>query len=152
MKTNIKIASIAVAALVSFTSCDDFLDVTQPSIYTESSLFNTTSDCEASVAGIYSQLQSVYNRNYLEAIVLREDCVMNSNKQITRFTDTPLEGQWVNAYKGLWVLAARCNKFLSNVDKVDFPDSNQKDHLKGEALPCAVLLTCSLPGVGVGCL
>lgn len=134
MKTNIKIAAIAVAALVSFTSCDDFLDVTQPSVYTESSLFNTPADCEASVAGIYAQLQNVYNRNYMEAIILREDCIKNSNKQITRFTDTPLEGQWVNAYKGLWVLAARCNKLLSNIDKVQFPDSDQKDHLKGEAL------------------
>ena len=75
---------VAVCCLWGLSSCDSYLDVNQPSIYTDQSLYKTPADCEASIAGVYSQLQTVYNRNYLEAIVLREDAIKNMNNNITR--------------------------------------------------------------------
>ena len=87
---------VAVCCLWGLSSCDSYLDVNQPSIYTDQSLYKTPADCEASIAGVYSQLQTVYNRNYLEAIVLREDAIKNMNNNITRFTDTSTEKTWEN--------------------------------------------------------
>ena len=115
------------------SSCDRYLDVNQPSIYTDQSLYKTPADCEASIAGVYSQLQTVYNRNYLEAIVLREDAIKNMNNNITRFTDTSTEKTWETAWKSLWVLVSRSNKILDNIDRVVFSDEDQKNHIKGEA-------------------
>ena len=124
---------VAVCCLWGLSSCDSYLDVNQPSIYTDQSLYKTPADCEASIAGVYSQLQTVYNRNYLEAIVLREDAIKNMNNNITRFTDTSTEKTWETAWKSLWVLVSRSNKILDNIDRVDFSDEDQKNHIKGEA-------------------
>ena len=131
MKLSIKIA--ALCCMWTLSSCDNYLDVSQPSIYTDQSLYKTPADCEASIAGVYSKLQAVYNRNYLEAIVLREDAVKNMNNNITRFTDTSTEKSWETAWKSLWVLVARSNKVLDNIDRVNFSDESQKAHIKGEA-------------------
>lgn len=124
---------VAVCCLWGLSSCDSYLDVNQPSIYTDQSLYKTPADCEASIAGVYSQLQTVYNRNYLEAIVLREDAIKNMNNNITRFTDTSTEKTWETAWKSLWVLVSRSNKILDNIDRVVFSDEDQKNHIKGEA-------------------
>ncbi len=131
MKIIRKIAFVSCIWLLS--SCDSYLDVNQPSIYTDQSLYQTPADCEASVAGIYNQLQTIYNRNYLEAIILREDNVKNMNNNITRFTDTSSEKSWETAWKALWVLVSRSNKVLDNIDRVAFTDEKQKSSLKGEA-------------------
>lgn len=131
MKIITKIA--AVCCMWALSSCDSYLDVNQPSIYTDQSLYKTPADCEASIAGVYSQLQTIYNRNYLEAIVLREDAIKNMNNNITRFTDTSTEKTWETAWKSLWVLVARSNKVLDNIDRVVFSDESQKSHIKGEA-------------------
>ena len=48
---------VAVCCLWGLSSCDSYLDVNQPSIYTDQSLYKTPADCEASIAGVYSQLQ-----------------------------------------------------------------------------------------------
>lgn len=131
MTNKLKLA--AICCMWALISCDSYLDVNQPSIYTDSSLYKTPADCEASIAGVYSQLQKVYNRNYLEAIVLREDGIKNMNNNITRFTDTSLEKTWETAWKSLWVLVSRSNKILDNIDRVEFTNEDQKSHIKGEA-------------------
>lgn len=124
---------VVVCCLWTLSSCDSYLDVNQPSIYTDQSLYKTPADCEAAIAGVYSQLQTIYNRNYLEAIILREDGVKNMNNNITRFTDTSTEKTWETSWKALWVLVARSNKVLDNIDRVTFSDEAQKTHIKGEA-------------------
>lgn len=116
----------------SLISCDNYLDVEQPSIYTDQSLFKTTADCEAAVAGIYAQLQTIYNRGYHETIVLRGDDIRNKDN-ISRFTDTSSEKAWENAWKSLWVLVMRSNKVLDNIGRVEFSDETQKNSLTGEA-------------------
>lgn len=43
---------VAVCCLWGLSSCDSYLDVNQPSIYTDQSLYKTPADCEASIAGV----------------------------------------------------------------------------------------------------
>lgn len=123
---------IIVFSLLVLFSCDDYLDVTQPSIYTSKNLYNTPGDCEAAIAGVYAQLQTVYNRNYLEVLLLRGDDIKNKDN-ISRFLDTSSEGGWNNAWKALWVLVSRSNTVLDNIDRVNFTDEKQKEYIKGEA-------------------
>ncbi len=135
MKTKHIITDLAIAlfSIIGLSSCDDYLDVNQPSIYTNQNLYQTSSDCEAAIAGVYNQLQKVYNCNYHLNIIYREDCVKNMNNNVTRFTDTPSERSWETAYKSLWTLIDRSNQLLDNIDKATFADELQRDHIKGEA-------------------
>lgn len=68
----------------------DILDVEQPSIYTDQNYYKTPQDFETAINGCYAQLQTIYNKNYMEAIVTRADEVRNSTP-IGRFMDTPME-------------------------------------------------------------
>lgn len=123
---------IVVFGLLTLFSCDSYLDVNQPSIYTNENLYKTPADCEASIAGVYAQLQEVYNRNFMEVILMRGDDIKNQNN-ISRFLDTASEGGWGTAYKAIWVLVSRSNTLLDNIDRVVFTDEKQKDYIKGEA-------------------
>lgn len=123
---------IIVFSLLALLSCDGYLDITQPSIYTSKNLYKTPGDCEAAIAGVYSQLQDTYNRNYLEVLLLRGDDIKNKDN-ISRFLDTSSESGWNNAYKALWVLVSRSNILLENINRVEFTDEKQKEYMKGEA-------------------
>lgn len=133
IKNTIKGVALSLGALVAFSSCEDYLDVTQPSIYTIQNLYKTPSDCEAAIAGVYSQLQKVYNCNYQLNIMYREDCIKNMNNNVTRFTDTASEKSWETAYKSLWTLIERSNEVLDNIGNASFSDESQREHIKGEA-------------------
>lgn len=135
MITKYKVTAIALSLLsvAGLSSCDDFLDVSQPSIYTVQNLYQTSADCEAAIAGVYSQLQVVYNCNYHQNIMFREDCIKNMNNNITRFTDTPSEKSWETAYRSLWTLIERSNQVLDNIGKASFSDEKQRDYIIGEA-------------------
>lgn len=132
MKTIAKLMIVG-CCLYSLSACDNYLDVTQPSIYTGESLYKNAADCEAAIAGVYAQLQVVYNRNYQQNIIFREDCIKNMNNNVTRFTDTSTEKSWENAYKALWTLITRSNQVLENIDKATFGDETQRENIKGEA-------------------
>ena len=82
---------------------------------------------------MYAQLQVVYNRNYQQNIIFREDCIKNMNNNVTRFTDTSTEKSWENAYKALWTLITRSNQVLENIDRATFSDETQRENIKGEA-------------------
>ena len=92
MKTKHIITDLAIAlfSIIGLSSCDDYLDVNQPSIYTNQNLYQTSSDCEAAIAGVYNQLQKVYNCNYHLNIIYREDCVKNMNNNAVSYTHLTL--------------------------------------------------------------
>lgn len=123
---------VCLFGLFAFFSCDAYLDVEQPSIYTDQNYYKTPDDFETAITGVYAQLQKIYNRGYLEVIVMRGDEVKNSSN-IGRFLDTSLESGWSNAWKSWWVLVNRSNKILDRIDAVNFVDEKQKEYIIGEA-------------------
>lgn len=133
MKTVYKLLSIC--CLLLFVSCEDYLNVEQPSIYTDQNHYKTPKDCETAMNGCYSQLQDIYNRNYIMTIVYRCDEVRNSG-QIGRFMDTAMESNWLKSYSSWWTLVYRCNQLLSRIENVPFmtdDDKVRKEYLIGEA-------------------
>ena len=88
---------VSISCLFALSSCEGYLDVEQPSIYTDQNYYKTPQDFETAINGCYAQLQTIYNKNYMEAIVTRADEVRNS---------TPIHGypdgeQMVKALVGL---------------------------------------------------
>jgi tetratricopeptide (TPR) repeat protein len=123
---------IGISCLFAFSSCEGYLDVDQPSIYTDQNYYKTPQDFETAINGCYAQLQTIYNKNYLEAIVTRADEVRNSSP-IGRFMDTPMESRWSKPWSSWWTLVFRCNQLLSRIDAVTFTDEDRKKHITGEA-------------------
>ena len=82
---------VSISCLFALSSCEGYLDVEQPSIYTDQNYYKTPQDFETAINGCYAQLQTIYNKNYMEAIVTRADEVRNSTP-IGRFMDTPMDG------------------------------------------------------------
>lgn len=123
---------IGIGLVFSLSSCEGYLDVDQPSIYTDQNYYKTPQDFETAINGCYAQLQSIYNKNYLEALVSRSDEVRNSGT-IGRFMDTSLETRWSKPWSSWWTLVFRCNQLLSRIDAVDFTDEDRKAYITGEA-------------------
>ena len=141
---------IGIGLVFSLSSCEGYLDVDQPSIYTDQNYYKTPQDFETAINGCYAQLQSIYNKNYLEALVSRSDEVRNSGT-IGRFMDTSLETRWSKPWSSWWTLVFRCNQLLSRIDAVDFTDEDRKAYITGEAYAriglssvCVVLGRCSV--------
>ena len=91
---------VSISCLFALYSCEGYLDVEQPSIYTDHNYYKTPQDFETAINGCYAQLQTIYNKNYMEAIVTRADEVRNSTP-IGRFMDTPMESKWSVSYTHL---------------------------------------------------
>ena len=68
---------VSISCLFALSSCEGYLDVEQPSIYTDQNYYKTPQDFETAINGCYAQLQTIYNKNYMEAIVTRADEVRN---------------------------------------------------------------------------
>lgn len=123
---------VSISCLFALSSCEGYLDVEQPSIYTDQNYYKTPQDFETAINGCYAQLQTIYNKNYMEAIVTRADEVRNSTP-IGRFMDTPMESKWSKPWSAWWTLVFRCNQLLSRIDAVVFTDEDRKAYITGEA-------------------
>lgn len=81
---------VSISCLFALSSCEGYLDVEQPSIYTDQNYYKTPQDFETAINGCYAQLQTIYNKNYMEAIVTRADEVRNS---------TPIGRLWIPRWR-----------------------------------------------------
>ena len=90
---------VSISCLFALSSCEGYLDVEQPSIYTDQNYYKTPQDFETAINGCYAQLQTIYNKNYMEAIVTRADEARYSTP-LGRFMGTDGE-QMVKALVGL---------------------------------------------------
>lgn len=133
MKLFTKIMSLC--CMLTLLSCEDYLQVEQPSIYDDNNIYKEPGDFEYAINGCYSQLQNIYNMNWMEAIVSRCDEARNY-REISRFLDTPLEAKWNTPWKSWWTLVFRCNQVLTRIENVTFSGGytkKQKEELMGEA-------------------
>ena len=110
-------------------------------------IIKTPQDFETAINGCYAQLQTIYNKNYMEAIVTRADEVRNSTP-IGRFMDTPMESKWSKPWSAWWTLVFRCNQLLSRIDAVVFTDEDRKAYITGELMHCAdwLIFSCLVLG------
>jgi tetratricopeptide (TPR) repeat protein len=120
--------------LLSFLSCNDFLDVSPQSNYTVDEGYKNQADFERAIAAVYGQQQVLYNSNscWFMQINFRSDDARNANN-ISRFVDSPNEGAWSTAWRAFWSIINRSNLILDHIDNATFTDEAVRDHIKGEA-------------------
>ncbi|NDW08221.1 RagB/SusD family nutrient uptake outer membrane protein [Dysgonomonas sp. 520] len=135
MKT-IKKSIIILCCLFGLYACDSFLDVTPPSEYTDKNFYKTPTDFKTAITGVYAQLQNIFGKGstgYMNAVIYRGDETRQS-ANVNRFIDGSTEAVWKDSWTTLWNIIYRCNKILDRIDAVEFPNSKDKENIKGEAL------------------
>lgn len=128
--------------LITFMSCEDFLDVIPETSITEASFYGSQTDFEQAVIGVYQPLQDKYDTHYQVSEMRSDNAYFQydleirsylSQEEVATFDDKstsiPLQVNWIENYK----IIARANAVLKYIDNATF-SQNIKDNLKGQAL------------------
>ncbi|HVI48802.1 MAG TPA: RagB/SusD family nutrient uptake outer membrane protein [Chitinophaga sp.] len=135
-----------VAAFIAMliTSCGkDFINLTPPSNQTTTTFFKTVTDFQQGVNAIYDGLQSTqtYGKTYYYLMEVRSDntdiwdrgALAGLASQLDLFTEVTTNNFISDGYAGAYVIIARANAVLDQVDAAAIPDDAKKQ-FKGEAL------------------
>ena len=128
-----------------FAGCNDFLTVLPDSSYSVAGGYQSQSDFEQAIAGVYAAHQSMYQSNvngtlytYLmrsdEADVMTPQAAPGYIGGIERFIDDANNSTHAGNYSNYYRIINRCNVIIDLIDAVKFTDENTKKYIKGEAL------------------
>jgi len=131
-------------SLIILVGWNDFLTVLPDSSYSEAGGYQSQSDFEQAIAGVYAAHQSMYQSNvngttytYMmrsdEANVITPQSVPGYIGGIERFIDDANNGTHGGNYSSYYRIINRCNVILDKIDPVKFTDENTKKYIKGEA-------------------
>jgi len=130
--------------IISFTGCNDFLTVIPDSSYSEAGGYQSQTDFEQAIAGVYAAQQTMYYSNtgimFIWLMRADETNVITPQAQtgyifgIERFTDAANNSVHASNYSSYYRIINRCNVILDKIDAVTFTDENTKKYIKGEAL------------------
>ena len=129
---------------ITFAGCNDFLTVLPDSSYSVAGAYQTQTDFEQAIAGVYAAHQSMYQANAngtLYTYLMRSDEADLITPQsppgyiggIERFIDDANNGTHAGNYSSYYRIINRCNVIIDLIDAVKFTDENTKKYIKGEA-------------------
>lgn len=136
----IRFSALALAATVTISSCEDFLETTPYDFTAPETFYKNESECTSALAGVYWSLvrEWVYGANY--------SCLISNIDDLSYYQRNPgaLAGNvygndhnpsnkhifqtWEELYKGI----NNANMLIENVDNADMDDT-VKQRIKGEA-------------------
>ena len=130
---------------ITFAGCNDFLTVLPDSSYSVAGGYQTQTDFEQAIAGVYAAHQSMYQSNVngtIYTFFMRSDEADLITPQsppgyiggIERFIDDANNGTHAGNYSSYYKIINRCNVIIDLIDAVKFTDENTKKYIKGEAL------------------
>jgi len=127
------VASLAVAG------CSDFLSEKPQSQYSVDTFYQTPSDFEVAIAGVYAQQQNLYNNLggvFRMAITRSDDTKVGAGyvDQNDKFLDDASGSYIQDLWQELYIVVSRANAIISRIDDVEFSDETEKKAIKGEAL------------------
>ncbi len=137
--------SFLLFAVITLVSCDDFLTVLPDSSYSEAGGYQSQTDFEQAIAGVYAKHQSSYRTDTespLYILMLRSDETNVITPQsypgyiggIERFIDDANNDRHALIYLAHYRIINLCNVILDKIDAVTFTDEATKKYIKGEAL------------------
>jgi len=135
----IRIAALCTLCLW-FTSCNDFLNQDPKSDYSAATFYQTQSDFQYAIAGVYSAQEGLYNGlTYFRMMILRADEADIGSRpsyddNISLFTDGDTGNYLLGAWRSLWTMIYRCNAILDQIDAGTFSDAKMQSYIKGETL------------------
>lgn len=136
MKKNIYILLLLI---ISFTSCEKFLDTKPQDFVSPETYFNTEQDLQRALNGAYNRLVDNYGRMYQRGLwsylAVSDEFFYNgisvNNIKVSDFDASNLDVSrfWEVAYQGV----DRANQIIANVDK-PVMDETKRNSIKGQAL------------------
>jgi len=134
-KRTINIAVILIA-IISLTSCEDFLNRPTEDNYTVDGFYKTDQQCFQAVNPIYNSPWYDFQRGFFKVgEVLAGNYYWGQSPYLT-FTINSTDADLVNMSASLWSVNAYCNSILENIDMKSGPKVTEatKKTVKGEAL------------------
>src|SRR5690606_15340522 len=129
---------IAVFVIIICYSCDDYLDILPEGEQNSENYFNTPSDYEDALVGVYDILSTTYLSNILGEIASDNTLCGGGNstdvldwQQIDDMTHTADNGALRNVFQWMYAGISRANYIVEFQNKIDF---EEKDKLLAENL------------------
>ena len=125
--------------LISFTSCNDFLDTKPTNILAPTNYYNTENQMNSAISGAYDVLG--YTELYAYGLMVRFASVGDegfySRSTVTQgaqfYNETASDGDVLTLWTQLYTGISRANVVLANINKATM-DSTKRNAMKGEAL------------------
>lgn len=141
MKKNIRTLVLSALCIASFAAvgCSDFLNEKPQSQYSVDTFYQTPSDFEVAIAGVYAAQQDLYNNLggvFRMAITRSDDTKVGAGyvDQNDKFLDDATGSYIQDLWQELFIVVSRSNAILSRIDDIEFTDETAKKAIKGEAL------------------
>lgn len=119
---------LLIIAIVTVTSCTNFLDREPISDLAEENFFKTGADAESALVAAYDALQSEYYifDRFTNGDVISDNCYAGgdnpNNFQLDEFTVTPTNANIERDWSYLYEAISRANSVLDNVGNIESPD------------------------------
>jgi hypothetical protein len=145
MKNKNILTGMFVVTLMTFSACDDYLDLSPISSYNAGSFYKTQKDFELAAIGIYDDLQQLASggdaQGFPAALESRSDNVKayqaNQYDQgyaiVSSFTDNSSTVNILFIWNRFFNMIDRCNAVIGKIDEGIFSDEARRSNLKGEA-------------------
>ncbi|WP_159523521.1 RagB/SusD family nutrient uptake outer membrane protein [Sunxiuqinia indica] len=144
-----KLIYLLVVAILGVTSCsEDFLTKLPETVVSAEDFYQTKSDYEQAIIGVYQPLRTLYNTGLAGYGAwtmgeMRSDNTTFSFNAVNRgyadreyvdlFIDDSNGGSISNKYNNDYIIIGRANQLLSRIDEAEF-DEAAKNNYKGQAL------------------
>lgn len=133
-----------VLAVLLFSACNDFLDVTPETRYTPSNFFQTAEHIDGAVVGVYQQNRTLHNSlQWTFGEFLSDNSTFQFNpsdrgglqtEQLDQFLalsdNGSISSYWNTVYTGI----SRCNYVLEKIDQVPYANQSVRERRRGEVL------------------
>jgi len=136
VKNNIQIISLFVFVLLSFSSCENFLNRPTEDNYNVDNFYQNADQCYQAVNPIYNSPWYDFQRFFMQGEVMAGNLYGGSTNTYATFTVTSSDANLGNASASLWSVNAYCNSIIENIDLKASSSVSQevKNTVKGEAL------------------
>lgn len=131
MKKNFKKIMAFLIIMIGY-SCDDYLEILPEGQENTENYFNSQSDYEDALVGVYDLLATTYLNNILGEIASDNSLAGGENptdvldwQQIDNMTHTPDNGALRNIFQWMYAGISRANYIMEFKDKIDFEGKEQ---------------------------
>lgn len=137
---------LALASTITFTSCDDFLDVDSPSAFDAEYNFSNTSDAYKMLLGAYACFAEDYYTSRMSNVFLQNNDIEIASVSSSQINNNDRRGIWCynpdasfgdiyKAWNGAYLAIDRCNQCIEGIEASSLYKSGDKEmtQLLGEA-------------------
>jgi len=127
--------------LITASSCKKFLNKVPENAVTQANFFQSASDFEQAVSGIYAPLQTIYQSHWIMGELPSDNTFFAYNtaqrgpepiENFATFSVVSNNTHLLDNWKANYLIISRANMVLSTIDAIDF-DQTLKNNLKGQA-------------------